>query len=419
MLKNIGVVDSYITGSDFIGGVCGENFGDTITNCYNTGIVSGSYNYIGGVCGHNTGTITSCYNTGTVSDTARSFGLVGGVCGSNTGTITNCCNIGTISGPDNIGGVCGSDIGTITNCYYLTGCAKDGNSVTQYGIGCDTQGSATADTDGVTAGKASEQFASGEVCYLLNGGTTDGTQAFYQTLGTDACPKFVGLTVSYSEDAVPPYYNGTGSEGFSVGGTVTSGGSATDAVIIKFSKAGSDDPEYQTALYGNSAVYSLPNIEAGDYTVQVIKNNNTVHTYKLTVGDAAVTLDLQLRLSGDVNADGTVDSDDLEAVTGYSLMLYNCSDLYYAADFNNDGVVDALDAMFMDLCVNGRLDSQLSQLGDVNKDGNVDDADFNAVVGCSTSLYNDAYSYSVADVNGDGVVDALDVMIMELRVSGH
>jgi len=35
-IKNVGVVDSYFKGNEFVGGVCGRNEG-TITNCYNTG----------------------------------------------------------------------------------------------------------------------------------------------------------------------------------------------------------------------------------------------------------------------------------------------------------------------------------------------------------------------------------------------
>ena len=46
-IKNVGVVDSYFYGNQYVGGVCGGNEG-TITGCYNTGKVSGS-SYGGGV----------------------------------------------------------------------------------------------------------------------------------------------------------------------------------------------------------------------------------------------------------------------------------------------------------------------------------------------------------------------------------
>ena len=119
-IQNVGVEDSYIrvfpqnTAYDYAGGVCGSNEG-TITNCYNTGTVSGGT--VGGVCGQNyNGTITNCYNTGEVSGT-----YAGGVCGWNKlnstteNTIINCYNIGKVSG-DYVGGVCGLNEGTIIGC---------------------------------------------------------------------------------------------------------------------------------------------------------------------------------------------------------------------------------------------------------------------------------------------------------------
>ena len=161
-IKNVGVVDSYFCGKSLVGGVCGNNDGGTITSCYNTGTISGN-RYVGGVCGYNTinrstnssGTITGCYNTGVVS-------------GNVIEGIVDAC----------VGGVCGQNSsGTITNCYYLSGTATGG-------IGSnDVAGSAEA--------KTTTQFESGEVCYLLNEGKTDGTQIWYQNLsaeGGDAYP---------------------------------------------------------------------------------------------------------------------------------------------------------------------------------------------------------------------------------------
>ena len=69
------------------------------------------------MAGSNGGTITNCYNTGDVSGDS----YVGGVAGSNgfDRTITNCYNTGDVSGERNVGGVAGSNRGgTITNCYY-------------------------------------------------------------------------------------------------------------------------------------------------------------------------------------------------------------------------------------------------------------------------------------------------------------
>lgn len=152
-IKNVGVVDSYFKGNNFVGGVCGRNDG-TITNCYNAGnlTVIESSATIGGICGYNSGTVTNCYNTGTVTATGQ-VASVGGVCGCSTAPISNCYNIGTVtatSSDADISGICGYNFGSITNCYYL------------------------ADTEDENGSKTTAQFASGEIAYLLSQGCSTG-----------------------------------------------------------------------------------------------------------------------------------------------------------------------------------------------------------------------------------------------------
>ena len=138
-----------VTGTNrFTGGICGRNWGK-ITCCYNAGSVNGIVEFksgsttedkdvrgVGGICGYNYGgTVSDCYNTGAV--TGKS--IAGGVCGNNKtyriemtvkrvyAYITNCYNIGKVIAPAsssvNLGGVCGmNNDGTITSCYFLSGC---------------------------------------------------------------------------------------------------------------------------------------------------------------------------------------------------------------------------------------------------------------------------------------------------------
>ena len=217
-VSNVGVVDSYFKGEDLVGGVCGLNYSGTITNCYNTGTVSGSRSCVGGVCGRNsapsnrTATITNCYNTGAVSGTGHQ---VGGVCGSNdiygssygTVTITNCYNRGTVSGSGNrVGGVCGynsaqnssNGTATITNCYNTgnvtaTGTDNDyvggvcGFNVARNATATITNCYYLANTADENGGKTTKQFKSGEVCYLLNGSTST-NPVWYQLLETENYP---------------------------------------------------------------------------------------------------------------------------------------------------------------------------------------------------------------------------------------
>ena len=154
-----------VTGSDYIGGVAGRSKDKaTITQCYNTGAVSGSQ-YIGGVAGQNDGaTVMNCYNTATVTGSSNVGGLVGkNYEGSSKkptlGTVKNCYNRGTVTG-DNSGGVVGlnkinNSEGTVENCYYLTNTAVGGIN--------------NADTDGATV-KTEAVFNSGEIAWLLQHG---------------------------------------------------------------------------------------------------------------------------------------------------------------------------------------------------------------------------------------------------------
>ena len=119
----------------------------TIENCYNAGTVSGSGD-VGGVAGYNnsssatyTATIKSSYNTGTVINDGS--GNVGGVIGViESGSVSDCYNTGNVTGSgdsSNAGGVVGA-VGrvqgneykrTVSNCYN-TGdvtCSGDNSNV--------------------------------------------------------------------------------------------------------------------------------------------------------------------------------------------------------------------------------------------------------------------------------------------------
>ena len=191
ILQNVGVKASYIKGGSQVGGVCGYNSGP-VTNCYNTGSVAGN-NSVGGLCGMNAGTVTNCYNAGNVTGNDA---YVGGVCGRNDGTVTNCYNTGSVEGYSNVGGLCGDNYDTVTNCYYLTGTATGGIG---YGSGEATE-------------KTAEQFASGEVAWLLQGEQAE--QVWGQTIGTDESPvwqtegnKVYKLTLQNGEEANALYAN--------------------------------------------------------------------------------------------------------------------------------------------------------------------------------------------------------------------
>lgn len=235
-IANAGILDSYFYGTSKVGGMCGNNYTGTISNCYNTGSVSG-IGTAGGVSGYNyTGSITNCYNTGNVSG---SSGFVGGVSGYNSkgtiinsynagsvsgleyvggvsgyndgGTITNCYNTGSsVSGSGYVGGVNGRNQGTITNCYntssvsgkerYVGGViGRNESNATITNCYYDSAiytGNAIGANDGTTEkveGKTTKQFKTGEVAYLLQNGQSE--EIWGQTIGTDTYPVLHGPKV--------------------------------------------------------------------------------------------------------------------------------------------------------------------------------------------------------------------------------
>ena len=194
-ISNSDVSDCYnsgtVSGGYKSGGVCGYNHnGGVISDCYNSGTISGSSG-VGGVCGYNNYDISNCYNSGEVSGNS----CVGGICGTNNddSSVSNCYNSGTVNGIYYVGGVCGVIYdGKISNCYYLQYTATGGIN------GSDARGQAEA--------KTAEQFASGEVCWLLNEEQSYG--AWGQKLGTDPCPVLGGPAVFKDGET---YYNEEGS----------------------------------------------------------------------------------------------------------------------------------------------------------------------------------------------------------------
>ena len=177
-----GVDITVSAGNDHIGGVVGsmpENSSPTVENCIYTGkitvtVAAGS---VAGIVGYiRTGTIQNCANQGSISVDVGGTGSVGGILGycNNGGIyIRNCYNTGAISadGTDNVGAIVGQNKGTqatVSNCYYLTGSANQG------------QGQLTTDAAG-TVVKTADEFASGEVTYLLNGSSSD-SPVWYQNL---------------------------------------------------------------------------------------------------------------------------------------------------------------------------------------------------------------------------------------------
>ena len=116
VVKNVGVVDSYINCNMYCGGIVGENDGSVSGVSY-AGVVNGGED-VGGIIGKNNGgaSVRNVYKTGAVYGS----NLVGGIVGDNGASINNAFNMGTVSGSYNVGGVAGQNSGSVSKAYYNT-----------------------------------------------------------------------------------------------------------------------------------------------------------------------------------------------------------------------------------------------------------------------------------------------------------
>ncbi len=144
-VTNVGIEDSYFEGDNPVGGIVAHNAG-TVENSLSLATVKGNSN-VGGLVGFNAanGVVKNCYSRATVKTETTDATRYGNVVGYNEGTLAN--------------------------CYYLSDVA-------------DQQETAHS----TVISKTAEQFASGEVAWLLNGEKVDETSVWGQFLGNDAGP---------------------------------------------------------------------------------------------------------------------------------------------------------------------------------------------------------------------------------------
>ena len=195
--------------------------GGTVTSV----IVDGSIysgNEAGGIVNYNNGTITRCGFIGSMGGGGgTNNGHVAGIAASNgrSGSITHCFNRGSVSARY-VGGIVGVNYGTVKYCYNAGSLRMDLIKTSSAIIGdrwegavsdCYTlEGSATHHGSEGYAGQTmtAEQFASGEVCYLLQKDFKL-EQIWGQKIGEDDAPVLTDarscLVALNTDDAT--YYN--------------------------------------------------------------------------------------------------------------------------------------------------------------------------------------------------------------------
>ncbi|MBQ8539307.1 MAG: hypothetical protein IJ433_06610, partial [Ruminococcus sp.] len=176
-VKNLGIENFTYKGAtkdSRVGAIAGQILnGGKIENCY---VINGNINtkvlttsgVAGGIAGANySGSIENCYVYNSTISAARA----GGIVGDNYGDGNNA------DGTDRPG--------TIKNCYTTS------DRICERGTATDSKASVSA-----------EIYASGEIAYLLNSGTVNGTQAWYQNLDNGLTPEAYPVLVSNGNNTV-------------------------------------------------------------------------------------------------------------------------------------------------------------------------------------------------------------------------
>ena len=257
-VTNVHVRDSYFCGHTCVGGIAGEAIGTAskgsqitdcsfdgvvigynaaggitatlgpsskISRCYTDGKVEATLKQAGGIVGallNKTATVDNCYNLAAVSCTVApsttgvGIGTAGGITGSALGNISYCHNYGTVTSDVYAGGIAGEIVVSaisstlFVNCYYLNTSSANG-----YGNVTNANVKNYITSRGLIIPATAEQFASGEICHILNDRSADGNLIWRQNIKSaynpnvdpaDAYPKFKGNVVDY-RSAYGGYYN--------------------------------------------------------------------------------------------------------------------------------------------------------------------------------------------------------------------
>ena len=232
--------------SQKVGGIAGYVNGSNIKIdlCVNKGtIIAKKYTNSGGIAGclgslkQEGIVIARCINQASIqaqggivgSTQCLLMGVNGASIDQNLHIIENCANLGNIEGAtNNMGGIIGlADYTNIFHSYsqaaltnhtqggYTGGVAGNMTSTANV-INChydktmyngSLAGLSKGSIDLLSTSHPTEKFTNGEVCYLLNGSTSEGDLIWFQTIGTDNSPLFDGLIVFHDATQTPAYYN--------------------------------------------------------------------------------------------------------------------------------------------------------------------------------------------------------------------
>lgn len=153
------------------------------------------------------------------------------------------------------------------------------------------------------------------------------------------------------------------------------------------------------------------------------EENVTIYGYNGTYAQEYATshsikfVDLNSFIKGDVNFDGKVDREDCKILSDIAtLQLQETDDILTVGDMDEDGTIDGIDVIILDLMLNDKAPSRLR--GDADGDGDVDVDDYYLLVDISQTRarVTDNLMFIRCDLNEDGAVDSFDAIHLDLAL---
>ena len=118
----------------------------------------------------------------------------------------------------------------------------------------------------------------------------------------------VVITAEYSDSQEP-------AAGQTISGKVSVPGSAGAVKLELIDSTGKTAAQLETS----DGTYRFDGVAGGKYTMRASKNGCAPRTYTVTVANGTVSRDIDLRLYGDLNGDGTADSKDSTQILKYEI----------------------------------------------------------------------------------------------------
>ena len=126
IVKNIGMIDSFVWGGIRVGGVVGRNTNSLVSNSFFYGTVTGQRHTVGGLVGYNNGIVENSHTIGEVNGSSS----VGGLVGANDDQINNSYSRSKVIGYSNwIGGLVGENYNLINSSYSTGNVTGDGINI--------------------------------------------------------------------------------------------------------------------------------------------------------------------------------------------------------------------------------------------------------------------------------------------------